>query len=125
MTEVTQADREAAAKWAKMQGRQQQAANMRRGSCDTAPLVQAFARHREAAVKAALADDSEMLTIAWMDGSHRSTKAHRETIAGLRAELDAARAALEEIAKAAGEMPSSAFEQHAHRIARAALGAKP
>ena len=50
--EVTQADREAAAKWAKMQGRPHQAANMRRGACDTAPLVQAFARHRLAAIDA-------------------------------------------------------------------------
>ena len=54
MIEVTQADREAAAKWAKMQGRPQQAANMRRGSCDSAPLVQAFARHRLAGVKAGM-----------------------------------------------------------------------
>jgi hypothetical protein len=50
--EITQADREAAARWAKMQSRHQQAANMRRGSCDTAPLVQAFAHHRQAAVAA-------------------------------------------------------------------------
>ena len=47
---VTQEDREAAAAWAKLQGRSHQAANMRRGSCDTAPLVQAFARqHSEEA----------------------------------------------------------------------------
>ena len=44
--QVEQIDRETAAKWAKMQGRPHQAANMRRGACDTAPLVQAFARHR-------------------------------------------------------------------------------
>ena len=44
--EVTQADREAAAAWARMRGRPHLAANMRRGSCDTAPLVLAFARHR-------------------------------------------------------------------------------
>lgn len=49
MVEVTDADREAAAKWAKMQGRPHQAGNMRRGACDAAPLVQAFARHRIAA----------------------------------------------------------------------------
>ena len=48
MSDVTQADRDAAAKWAKLQGRQAQAANIRRGSCDTAPIVQAFANHREA-----------------------------------------------------------------------------
>lgn len=53
--EVTQADREAAAKWAKMQGRPQQAANMRRGACDSAPLVQAFARHRLAEREAVVA----------------------------------------------------------------------
>jgi nitrogenase molybdenum-iron protein alpha/beta subunit len=47
--EVTPEDREAAARWAKMQSRHMQAANILRGSCDTAPLVQAFARHRLAA----------------------------------------------------------------------------
>ena len=44
----TQRDRDAAATWAKMQGRAQQAANMRRGSCDTAPLVKLIARHAAA-----------------------------------------------------------------------------
>ena len=29
-------------------------------------------------------EDGELLTIAWMDGSHRSTKAHRELIRNLR-----------------------------------------
>ncbi len=43
---VAQADREMAAKWSKLQSRHAQAANMLRGSCDTAPLVQLFARHR-------------------------------------------------------------------------------
>jgi len=33
------------------------------------------------------ADDSELLNIAWMDGSHRSTKAHRATISGLQGEI--------------------------------------
>ena len=33
---------------------------------------------------ASQADDNELLTIAWMDGSHRSTKAHRELIRNLR-----------------------------------------
>lgn len=60
MVEVRQEDREAAAKWAKMQGRPQQAANMRRGSCDSAPLVQAFARHRIAAENAALERAAEV-----------------------------------------------------------------
>ena len=59
--EVTQADREAAAKWAKMQGRPHQAANMRRGACDTAPLVQAFARHRLAERDA---------VVKWLRGLH-------------------------------------------------------
>lgn len=40
---VTQAARDAAAKWAKLNSRSQQAANIRRGACDTAPIVQAFA----------------------------------------------------------------------------------
>ena len=46
---VTDEDRKAAAAWARKQGRSLQAANMLPGSCDTAPLVQAFARHRIAA----------------------------------------------------------------------------
>lgn len=41
----TQADRDAAARWAKLNGRHAQAANIRRGSCDDAPIVQAFAAH--------------------------------------------------------------------------------
>lgn len=36
-------------------------------------------------------DNSELLTIAYLDGSHRSTQAHRETIKRLTAERDAAR----------------------------------
>lgn len=40
---VTQEAREAAAAWAKLNSRSQQAANILRGSCDTAPIVQAFA----------------------------------------------------------------------------------
>jgi outer membrane murein-binding lipoprotein Lpp len=52
-------------------------------------------RERDA-LKAALDKDSELLTIAYMDGSHRSTQAHRETIKRLTAERDAAR---EELAK--------------------------
>lgn len=66
MVEVTQADREAAAKWAKMQGRPQQAANMRRGSCDSAPLVQAFARHRIAAENAAL-EEAAKVAEKWIE----------------------------------------------------------
>lgn len=66
MIEVTQADREAAAKWAKMQGRPQQAANMRRGSCDSAPLVQAFARHRIAARDAAL-EEAAKVAEKWIE----------------------------------------------------------
>lgn len=42
---VTQADRDAAAKWAKSNSRHAQAANIRRGACDSAPIVQAFAQH--------------------------------------------------------------------------------
>lgn len=47
-------------------------------------------RERDA-LKAALDNDSELLTIAYMDGSHRATQAHRETIKKLTAERDAAR----------------------------------
>jgi hypothetical protein len=49
MTKVEQTDRDAAAKWAKSNSRHAQAANILRGSCDTAPLVKAFAAHRIAA----------------------------------------------------------------------------
>lgn len=49
---VTQEDREAAARWARANSRKMQAANIRRGACDTSPLVQAFARHRIAQSKA-------------------------------------------------------------------------
>lgn len=41
-------------------------------------------------------DNSELLNIAYLDGSHRSTQAHRETIKRLTAERDAAR---EELAR--------------------------
>jgi len=41
----TEADREMAAKWAKSNSRHAQAANILRGSCDSAPLVQFFAQH--------------------------------------------------------------------------------
>ena len=41
-----------------------------------------------AALREALSDDSELLTIAWMDGSHRSTKAHRDRITALIAAGD-------------------------------------
>jgi hypothetical protein len=42
----------------------------------------------------ALSDNAELLTIAWMDGSHRSTKAHRARIAKLEAEVARLREAL-------------------------------
>ena len=49
-----------------------------------------------AKLKAMQEDDSELLTIAYMDGSHRSTKAHRAkiaqqdaVIAGLRLDIEA------------------------------------
>ena len=51
MVEVTQEDREAAARWAKSNSRHAQAANMKRGSCDKSPLVQAFAAHRTATLQ--------------------------------------------------------------------------
>lgn len=40
-----------------------------------------------AQLKAMQVDDGELLTIAYMDGSHRSTKAHRAKIAELEAEV--------------------------------------
>ncbi len=41
-----------------------------------------------AALKAIQADDGELLTIAWMDGSHSSNTAHRARIAELEAEVE-------------------------------------
>src|SRR3546814_537257 len=60
----TQMARESAARWAKLNGRHQQAANIRRGSCDDAPIVQAFARHDQ------VANDllGELIrTVEWLD----------------------------------------------------------
>ena len=62
---------------------------------DAAAMIARLAAERDA-LKAAMDKDSELLTIAYMDGSHRSTQAHRETIKRLTAERDAAR---EELAK--------------------------
>lgn len=50
------------------------------------------------ALKALRDDDGELLTIAWMDGAHRSNKAHREQVAALKAENERLREALGEIA---------------------------
>ena len=41
-----------------------------------------------AALNEALGEDGELLTIAWMDGMHRSNKAHRERVKELEAEND-------------------------------------
>lgn len=121
---VTQADRQAASD-AVMAYRGQKNGNwqarIRNGECDDGYMVQAFARHRQSAVQAALADDSEMLTIAWMDGSHRSTKAHREAIAGLRDAIS-----LYELALTTAFPDGAAGDALDHWMnARAALGAKP
>lgn len=40
------------------------------------------------ALKAAMSDEGELLTIAWMDGSHRSTKAHRARLTAMKAAGD-------------------------------------
>ena len=45
---VTQDARDAAAKWAKSNSRHAQAANIKRGSCDDAPIVKAFASFERA-----------------------------------------------------------------------------
>lgn len=50
------------------------------------------------ALKALRDDDGELLTIAWMDGAHRSNKAHRGQVAALKAENERLREALGEIA---------------------------
>lgn len=41
---VSNEARQAAARWAKINGRHHQGANILRGSCDGAPIVQAFAK---------------------------------------------------------------------------------
>ena len=46
------------------------------------------------ALKALRDDDGELLTIAWMDGAHRSNTAHREEVSALKAEVERLRAAL-------------------------------
>ena len=55
----------------------------------------------------ALSDNAELLTIAWMDGSHRSTKAHRARIAELEAEVERLRGMLKPQWFYAGEDQSS------------------
>jgi hypothetical protein len=86
---VIQADREAAARWAKSNSRHAQAANMRRGSCDTAPLVQAFAAHRIAAT-AKLVDALEAINRLISPGS----RTFDEMIRDMGYACDTARAAL-------------------------------
>lgn len=56
-----------------------------RDGAEAADRIEALSAEN-AALKAAQEDDSEMLTIAWMDGAHRSTKAHRERVKELEAE---------------------------------------
>lgn len=53
-----------------------------------------------AQLKAMQADDGELLTIAYMDGSHRSTKAHRAKMAQQDAVIAGLVEALEPFAKA-------------------------
>lgn len=48
-----------------------------------------------ASLKALQADNGELLTIAYLDGSHQSTQAHRAKIAQLEADLAAAENARE------------------------------
>ena len=59
--QVEQIDRDAAARWAKMQSRHAQAANMKRGACDDAPLVKLMSRHRHQ-VRAEVVGE----IVAWM-----------------------------------------------------------
>jgi hypothetical protein len=81
-----------------------------------------------------LSDNSELLTIAWMDGSHSSNTAHRARIAELEAEVERLREALEEIMGLPGEINPSNYDHddvcelnrqfcYGYAIARAALGA--
>ena len=55
----------------------------------------------------ALSDNGELLTIAWMDGSHRSNTAHRARIAELEAEVERLREALGWYAKQFCELGTS------------------
>jgi len=102
---VTQADRVAAARWAKANSRHQQAANIKRGSCDTAPIVQAFARHRTAeteALRAEVARLREALAMAVAEMARASGRLEviagcnedRRIAAALMGSCDFARAAL-------------------------------
>ena len=55
------------------------------------------------ALKALRDDDGELLTIAWMDGAHRSNTAQREHIAALKAEVERLREALKNIINNCGQ----------------------
>lgn len=50
-----------------------------------------------AALKAIQADEGEMLTIAWMDGAHRSKQTYRERIAALEGEVERLRSFIKSI----------------------------
>lgn len=61
MTEITQADRDAAAAHSKHWGRHAQAANVKRGSADSTFLLKLLARHREQAEQETVAK-----IVAWL-----------------------------------------------------------
>ena len=98
------------------------------------------ARGDQVARVEALSDNAELLTIAWMDGSHRSTKAHRARIAELEAEVERLREALGDIVNPLAAMQRRAEVEgrrlsgmaysiatdlgFVQNIARAALGAR-
>lgn len=79
-----------------------------------------------AALKAIQADEGEMLTIAWMDGAHRSKQTYRERIAALEGEVERLREALEKIVALEDDFESNAamtaHEWQMFHTARAALG---
>ena len=72
-----------------------------------------------AQLKAMQADDGELLTIAYMDGSHRSTKAHRAKIAQQDAVIAGLVEALHRISL--GSQNSATSKEDLGRSARAAL----
>ncbi len=99
---VTPEARQAATMWARKNGRSMQAANIARGSCDTAPIVQAFAsferrirtqaeaasKAREDALVEALEDIRTQAHNRIIDGDQMGGRAWRIGLADILAEAE-------------------------------------
>jgi ribonuclease I len=99
---------------------------------DATELAQAAIAAVYAPLVESLSNDGELLTIAWMDGSHSSNTAHRARIAELEAEVERLREVLEEIMGLPGEINPINYDHddvcelnrqfcYGYAIARAAL----